>query len=204
MATSLFVEQVTKEMLTYEALFKPDPKDSTKWLQPLETFGHPLAACVVDGVTYEEKPARYTFWPLNKDKMPLLFVAATIILSVPATSTSNEGFHSVVTLLLRPNRRSLSKKKVQAYSLMRASLGSMLKSKFGSAVEEIEKEALASGYLDVGEVRRVLGLEDMNFDDDVDSVSDSCTGGDNELIDLVEAEKQEEEKEEGEEDEEER
>ena len=138
--------------------------------------------------------------------MPLLFVAATIILSVPATSTSNEGFHSVVTLLLRPNRRSLSKKKVQAYSLMRASLGSMLKSKFGSAVEEIEKEALASGYLDVGEVRRVLGLEDMNFDDDVDSVSDSCTDGDNELIDLVEAEKQEEEEEEeeGEEDEEER
>jgi hypothetical protein len=82
----------------------------------------------------------------------------------------------------------------------------MLKSKFGSAVEEIEKEALASGYLDVGEVRRVLGLEDMNFDDDVDSVSDSCTDGDNELIDLVEAEKQEEEEEEeeGEEDEEER
>lgn len=64
----------------------------------------------------------------------------------------------MVTLLLRPNRRSLSKKKVEAYCLMRATLASTLKSKF-PAIEKIEKEALASGFLDLDEVRSVLGID---------------------------------------------
>ena len=39
---------------------------------------------------------RYCFWPKAKDTMPLLFLAAWLILaSVPASSTKNERMHSV-------------------------------------------------------------------------------------------------------------
>ena len=181
MAAERFNVQLGKEMEQYEMTMTAAPKT------PLETFGHPMAPCVIDGKTYEVKTARYSFWPANKERLPLLFICASIILSAPATSTSNEGFHSIVTLLLRPNRRSMSKKRVQGYSLMRASLRATLKTKFGKAIDDIESEALKSGYLDVAEVREVLGLsDDVRFDDDTISDSDSNSGSDNDdLIDCM-------------------
>lgn len=146
-----------------------------------------ITAICKETPTKDNQTARYSFWPANKERLPLLFICASIILSAPATSTSNEGFHSIVTLLLRPNRRSMSKKRVQGYSLMRASLRATLKTKFGKAIDDIESEALKSGYLDVAEVREVLGLsDDVRFDDDTISDSDSNSGSDNDdLIDCM-------------------
>ena len=69
---------------------------------------------------------RYKFWPSNEAVMPLLFLVACIILTIPATSTPNESLHSVLGIILRKQRNSLSTENVVYYTLLRVLLPSII------------------------------------------------------------------------------
>jgi hypothetical protein len=58
--------------------------------------------------------------------MPLLFLVACIILTIPATSTPNESLHSVLGIILRQQRNSLSTENVVYYTLLRVLLPSII------------------------------------------------------------------------------
>ena len=81
-------------------------------------FGDPLQQGV---------PARYIFWPSNRDKLPLLYIVASVILCVPATSTPNESLHSVIGIILRKLRNSLTDENLAYYVLLRAIIPGMIK-----------------------------------------------------------------------------
>jgi hypothetical protein len=127
------------------------------------TYGHPFAPCTLPDesgkdVEYRSSSARYAFWPANKTDMPLLYIAAIILLcNCKATSTYNESFHSVATYILRDSRRSMTNIKAEALALMRSVLPDHLK-KIYPELATVEAVAKKDGYLDVAEVKRIMAL----------------------------------------------
>ena len=126
-------------------------------------YGHPFAPCTLpdesgNDVEYRASSARYAFWPANKTAMPLLYIAAIVLLcGCKATSTYNESFHNVATYILRDSRRSMTNIKAEALALMRSVLPDYLKKMYPelAAVEAVAKK---DGYLDVAEVKRIMAL----------------------------------------------
>ena len=147
---NLLFTKVSDEMSIFDAIMLTHGKTIVK-------FGHPLAPCVIDGTMHKSNTARYTFWPSMMKEIPLLFVAASMIVTAPATSTRNEGFHSIVTLILRPNRRTLSTMNVQTLALMRAAFPEILKKLLPEReLTEVMKDETILGYLDVDAVTELL------------------------------------------------
>ena len=150
---------------------------------------------MVDGkeVSCPESIARYAFWPSYEDRLPLLNICAIILLChSKAASTLNEGFHSVATYILKESRRSLTTQKAEALCLMRAILPKYLMKHY-LEFQQLEADAVATGYLDVDEVERILERDAVLADDEVkggvysietESAADSVFG----LEELVEDE----------------
>jgi len=144
------------------------------------TFGHVFAPATFGGVEYKRNSKRYSFWAENKERMPLLYICAHIILCSPATSMRNESFHSIATFILRANRRGLTPMKAEAYCLMHELLPVMLAEKY-PAFKLIEREAEKTGFLNVADIEHLLntkfpkscgGSGDDDDDDDDDDDSD--------------------------------
>lgn len=51
---------------------------------------------------------RHSFWPSMASKMPLLAFAASVILTAPLTTNTNEGFHSMTSFLSSRHRAATS------------------------------------------------------------------------------------------------
>lgn len=93
----------------------------------------------------------------NKGRLPLLFIIAFIIFSSPATSTSNEGFHQ---------RGDAAAAAEPALAVQEEGRGLLPHARDADVhpQEQVprplgEKEVLASGFLDLDEVRSVLGID---------------------------------------------
>jgi hypothetical protein len=148
---------------------------------------------------------RYAFWPANKTTMPLIYIAAMVLLrSCKATSTYNESFHNVATYILRDSRRSMTNIKAEALALMRSVLPDQLK-KMYPELAAAEAAAKKDGFLNLAEVKHIMALSaDAGADaDDGDERSkmteavaaacrvfedvDEASGEASELIDLLSA-----------------
>jgi hypothetical protein len=60
---------------------------------------------------------RYAFWPAHRTKLPLLYYCATVLLCLPATSTSCESLHSVAGRLSQGQRASLKPTNIGLFSI---------------------------------------------------------------------------------------
>ena len=100
-------------------------------------------------------PHRYTFWPEVKPKLPLLFNVASTVLGQPATSTSNESFHSVAAAIWRKQRASLTPENVERLALGRVLLTKSIKE--SAALMALELEARETGAVDEAKLEAILG-----------------------------------------------
>ena len=60
---------------------------------------------------------RYEWWPAHRSKLPLLFYCASVLLSLPATSTSCESLNSVAGRISMGQRSSLKPSNIGLFSI---------------------------------------------------------------------------------------
>jgi hypothetical protein len=102
-----------------------------------------------------ENPLRYTFWPQNSTRLPLLYVCALMVFIAPATSNANESFHSVAGYILRKQRNMLTPENAAAYALARVLMADAVKQ--SAELKAIDAEAeFNAGVIDETAVDEVL------------------------------------------------
>ena len=87
--------------------------------------------------------------------MPLLALCAQVLLGGQGTSTSNEGFHSVATYILRVQRRSMLPPKAEVYSIMKVSLPKLLVARY-PALKRMDDAAALTGIVDEDAIDAIL------------------------------------------------
>jgi hypothetical protein len=110
-------EALQAEFKIYDA-HRLDVTQAARQVPPVITYGDPLTPDV---------PARYEFWPIKLQQLPLLYQAARIILCARYHSMGNERDHSLMGRLFSKARASLSADSLESESSFICQCGFVVK-----------------------------------------------------------------------------